>query len=1136
MADALPSMHGSDPAFDPSMDWCLVLVVCALGIALLGIAALAAAAVYRTAVLPAVAFAGAVHAAIVHGDTDQLAAVMTLLVLVGAVSWGAWKLAQRCSWDDPAKGTAASSWFPVAPFSQFRESPPAQPGIVGLTNLGNTCYLNAILQCVAQEPGLVRLLLDDDLESQVNASNPLGCQGEVAAALGGLFRESWSGKRSVVDTRGFRDRAGRFRRQLMLREQQDCHELLHWLLDAVHEDLNRGDNVPGAADAESFSMRSRSPALTTGPLRAARSGRAGAEAAIAKARRAWEQHQRADRSPVMDRWWSMLANRLQCKECDGLSLSFESSLCHPVTVPPAFQSVFATVIKEVRPADALLALAPWWKDLLGEEDAARAALPSVERASPPAGHPACAAAGVSPVHVVHLRLPVRATVGQAVQQLRSRLGLPERSVRLLAWRRRPSGNPTAVQGQALVRDVPDIIVSAHARWPRPRSPAGLAWQAARKEAAAAAAAADSEGASEGASEGEVASSGAAAAGAPCAAAGGDAGATSRFDVASADDEQAGAVLWVQSLRPRIVPRMDVHAAVERCFAAEREATFDDVYRLEEVLDGLPLPVFCPLAATHASFFFVALAWARMCYAARPSEEAASAARPGWPVSLRGVPIAAGPGPDAALALPARLPTPVTLNSKCQEVGPLEPDSSRPVLEVADGELRAKMSGADLRWLVPLWTDDASDDEAMDEAAWTASVRAKAEARIAEAAIEVARAHRDVGLAAQQWKRALDSAEDTSSRARSAASALADDETATAAAKDKALVALDAAHEALAAIRSRPITAPDPRRLPHLHADALVRDPPVCAPGPEIALTPPFELVEPSREDSEGEARQRGFESSAAMQEWEAADGSRPDRRVPLECCLRLLTTPETLPLSLQWRCEGCKAPREATKSQAWWSLPDVLVLPLQRFEHLPTGFMQKNNTPIAYPLALDMAPFLDPDSPDADSPARCEFSLFAVACHAGRLGSGHYTALVRSALNGSWWRADDGSVMELKTLAQHHGRTPAAAARRGSGGQAGERDGEEGELALLELEELVQSPSAYVLFYLRTSELPKASEALRAKLAEMGVQKLTEAPVPAASQEPEAEPGSKVTSRRAAGRRQGAARAAAAVGGAEATA
>lgn len=149
MADVSPAVYGSDPAFDLSMDWCLVLVVCSMGIALLGIAAIALAAVYRTAFLPAVAFAGAVQAAVVDGDTDQLAAVLTLLVLMAAVSWGAWKLAQRCSWDNPTSGAAASSWFPVAPFSQVRESSPPLPGIVGLTNLGNTCYLNAILQVSA---------------------------------------------------------------------------------------------------------------------------------------------------------------------------------------------------------------------------------------------------------------------------------------------------------------------------------------------------------------------------------------------------------------------------------------------------------------------------------------------------------------------------------------------------------------------------------------------------------------------------------------------------------------------------------------------------------------------------------------------------------------------------------------------------------------------------------------------------------------------------------------------------------------------------------------------------------------------------------------------------------------------------
>lgn len=596
------------------------------------------------------------------------------------------------------------------------------------------------------------------------------------------------------------------------------------------------------------------------------------------------------------------------------------------------------------------------------------------------------------------------------------------------------------------------------------------------------------------------------------------------------------MLWVHSLRPRIVPRMDLHAAVERCFAAGREATFDDVFRLDEVLDGLPLPVYCPLPSTHASFFFVALAWASKCFTVRPDEEAAAAARPGWPASLRNVPVAAGAGAEAPLPRPARLPTPVALNAQFQEVGILEPDSSRTVLQVTEGRIHSELSGVDLRWLVPLWAEDAADDESADEAAWTARVRAVAEVRIAEVGTKVARAHRDAGLAAQQWKRTLEAAEATAARARSAALALLDDETASPVTKDKAMVAQDAAQEALNAIQARPITAPDPRRLPHLQADALVRDMPSCAPGPEIALTPPFDLVEPSRADADSEAKQRGFASATAMREWEMADGARPDRRVPLECCLWLLTAPETLPLSLQWRCEGCKAPREAAKSQAWWSLPDVLVLPLQRFEHLPTGGTQKNNTAIAYPLALDMAPFLDPDSPDVGSPDRCEFSLFAVACHAGRLGSGHYTALVRSALNGSWWRADDGSVMELKTLSQHHGRAdpaPASSAARADEGHGGETDEEDAALALQELEELVQSRSAYVLFYLRTSELPKASEALRARLEGMGVTQVTEAPVPAASQGREGEPGTRVTSRRSAGRRRTSGRSAAAGGAAQ---
>ncbi|XP_015080186.1 ubiquitin carboxyl-terminal hydrolase 8 [Solanum pennellii] len=116
-------------------------------------------------------------------------------------------------------------------------------GLTGLQNLGNTCFMNSALQCLAHTPKLVDYFLGD-YKREINHDNPLGMKGEIASGFGDLLKKLWAPGASPVAPKTFKVKLSHFAPQFSGFNQHDSQEVLAFLLDGLHEDLNRVKDKP----------------------------------------------------------------------------------------------------------------------------------------------------------------------------------------------------------------------------------------------------------------------------------------------------------------------------------------------------------------------------------------------------------------------------------------------------------------------------------------------------------------------------------------------------------------------------------------------------------------------------------------------------------------------------------------------------------------------------------------------------------------------------------------------------------------------------------------------------------------------------------------------------------------------------
>ncbi|XP_047247526.1 ubiquitin carboxyl-terminal hydrolase 2a isoform X2 [Girardinichthys multiradiatus] len=172
-------------------------------------------------------------------------------------------------------------------------------GLVGLKNLGNTCFMNSILQCLSNTQSLRDYCLHNSHRRDLN--NNSRTNTALMEEFAKLIQTMWTSTSSeAVSPSEFKTQIQRYAPRFVGYNQQDAQEFLRFLLDGLHNEVNRVTVRPRGT-VEDFDHLPDEE----------------------KGKKMWSKYLEREDSKIVDLFVGQLKSSLTCSHCGFCSTVFD---------------------------------------------------------------------------------------------------------------------------------------------------------------------------------------------------------------------------------------------------------------------------------------------------------------------------------------------------------------------------------------------------------------------------------------------------------------------------------------------------------------------------------------------------------------------------------------------------------------------------------------------------------------------------------------------------------------------------------------------------------------------------------------------------------------------------------------------